>query len=84
MKKFWQKLGVIGERVTAETPIFFKRIIAISLAASAAAVAVLASPWHISERLHTICENLAIAGVVAAAISKTTKVDKPNDANTPQ
>jgi len=79
MKKIWQQLGIILNRVEAETPVFFKRIITFSLAGSAAAVAVLASPWHISAWWHAICENLAISGVVAAAISKTTKVDPPQE-----
>jgi hypothetical protein len=67
----------IWERITSETPLLFKRVINISLAASAASVAVLASPWHISAYIHTICEHIAVAGVIAAAVSKTTVVD-PN------
>lgn len=85
MKQFWSNIGkfftIVYTRLNAETPVFFKWIIRVALTASAGAVALLASGYQVSPHLHTVCENIAVAGVVAAAISKATKTDT-NDTST--
>lgn len=65
----------ILERITAETPLFFRKVIALSLVLSAAATAVLTAGELgivLPVALATACKYCIVAGLAAAAVSKTT------------
>lgn len=72
----------LKERLKGPTPDFFKRIIKIALTIAAAGGAVLTADatipgFHVPAVLNTASQYMVLAGVVAAAISKTTKQDTP-------
>lgn len=63
------------ERVKKPTPKYFKKIINIGLTLGAVGTAIAAAPIALPAVLITVSGYLATAGIVAAAIAKTT-VDK--------
>lgn len=68
-------------RLTSDSPKFFKRVMnyAISLAATAGAVLALPATFHsivLPHWIEIVCQNLIVAGGVAAAIAKTTMTDQ--------
>lgn len=69
-------------RLQSESPKFFKKVMnyAISLAVSAAAVLAIPATTSIvlPNWLELICQNIIVAGTVAAAIAKTTICDAPS------
>ena len=67
----------IINRITSETPKFFKQVIALSLTLSLAATAILTAGnviegFVLSEKITHACQWAIVAGLVAAAVSKTT------------
>jgi hypothetical protein len=65
------------ERLSAETPNFFKKVINISLTISAAGAAVLGAnstvpDLNLPPNIVTYAKYAVLAGIVAAAVSKTT------------
>lgn len=76
MKKFFKTLSV---RIKADTPKWFRSIIIISISISATAAAVegayIQSGKSIPPKLEGLLHNLIFAGLVAAAIAKTAKID---------
>lgn len=72
------------KRLTAETPKFFKWVIRVSLSLSVAATAIIQSPkfiphFTLDPTLLEICKYIVAIGFGAAAVSKTTMVDKPDE-----
>ena len=81
-------MGEFTSRWSAPSPEFFKKVIKLSLSASAGAVAILGAeklgqavlpgftytllPWA-----SMILKNIFVAGLAAAAVGKLTCVDKP-------
>ena len=68
------------DRILAETPVFFKKIIYLSLTLSAAGAALLGANATVSgfvlpHSIELAAQYAVVAGVVAAAISKTTVVN---------
>ena len=79
---------LIWERIKAPTPKFFKKLINISLSVAAGAgAALMAEPigkaiitdftYTLFPWVETVCKNLVVIGIVAAAIAKTTVENKP-------
>lgn len=67
----------LKKRLLGETPKFFRRVINISLSLSAAATALLTTEalvdnFHLPSILIKFAQWCIVAGVVAAAVSKTT------------
>lgn len=76
----------IFQRWKAPTPAFFKKIFRVSLLAAAGATACLMAgtiggavipgfTWTLHPWANTLCKNLVVAGLVAAAIAKAAKID---------
>lgn len=81
------------ERWKAPTPLFFKRVIKVSIGASVGAIALLNADtlgnavvpgfhYTLMPVVATIAKNIMVSGFVAAAIAKFTKQD--TDENKPQ
>ena len=73
----------LNSRLKAKTPIWFKRIIRLALTMSASGTALLTAgsaipKFHLSSWVEQAAQMMVVAGLVAAAISKTAKED--NDA----
>lgn len=76
----------IISRWKAPTPEFFKKVIRISLVIAAGAAALLAADtigkavlpnfeYTLLPVVKTICKNVFVAGIVAAAVAKAAKID---------
>lgn len=61
------------ERVKAPTPKYFKKVIKIGLTLGAVGGAIVAAPVAIPAAIVTIGSYLMTAGVIAAAVAKTTQ-----------
>lgn len=84
----------IISRWKAPTPEFFKKVIRISLILAAGAGALLAADtlgkavlpnfeYKLLPLVQTICKNIFVAGIVAAAVAKAAKVEGGDNKNTP-
>lgn len=62
----------IGERLTAPTPRFFRRLRAVGIALGAIGAAVLAAPVALPVAITAVAGYLATAGAVVTAVSSTT------------
>lgn len=74
----------LKERLKGPTPAFFKRIVKIAISLAAAGTALLTTESMIDNftlpaMIHKIAQWLIVAGIVAAAVSKTTVDNKPAD-----
>lgn len=65
-------------RLKSKTPIWFKRIIKISITVAAAGVALLGAEaaipgFNLPEQIKHVAQWMVVAGLVGAAVSKTAK-----------
>lgn len=77
MKQFF---GTLILRVKAETPIWFKGIINLSITLAVAGGALLTAPsvvngFVLPHKIELIAQWLVVAGVVATAVAKTAKTN---------
>ena len=73
----------LWKRLQGETPKFFKRVFALSVSLSAGAGAILLAPtvidgFTLPGKLETACQWIIVAGMAAAAVSKTTVTTPPS------
>ena len=67
------------DRILADTPRFFKRLRNIGLALGAIGAAIIGAPVALPAIVVTAGGYLVTAGLVAAGLSQTAKVDKKKD-----
>lgn len=71
-------MNTIWKRLTSESPTFFKRIQAIGITLGAVGAAIMAIPSEVlilPEFLTKLASYFVVAGIIAAAIAKTTVAD---------
>ncbi|MDE3185274.1 MAG: hypothetical protein KGM16_17820 [Bacteroidota bacterium] len=69
-------------RIKAETPIFFKNVIAVAITLASAGTALLAAEhlvpnFKLPPLAYTASQWMIVGGIVAAFVAKTAKVDVP-------
>jgi hypothetical protein len=72
LKKRWDELSSMGERIQQETPPFFKKLRAIGLVVAAIGTSIVMAPIALPALLTTIGGYLIVGGSVLTTISQAT------------